>query len=218
VVVADVAVRQDVVAEQLAAAQPGAVAEHQPAMRPQHRDVVGDRLGVAGPDADIDEGDAVAAGALEMIGRHLRQPGGPRRLGLVARADDDIAGLDEGDGAAVAGHLGPADGDELVDVALVVGQQHEFLEMLGRGAGVVVEPCHRVVDPLGGEEGERPRRVGPGLVGAVGDGVVGGAEVGQREEALQRPQIRLGDVGDALLDDEGQRDLAVARPTTTATP
>ena len=46
-VVAHIAVREHVVAEQLAAPQAGAMAEHQPAMRAQHREVVGDGLGVA---------------------------------------------------------------------------------------------------------------------------------------------------------------------------
>ena len=72
-VVAHIGVGQHVVAEQLAPAQAGAMAEHQPAMRAQHRDVVGDRLGVARADADIDQRDAVAVGAHQMIGRHLRQ-------------------------------------------------------------------------------------------------------------------------------------------------
>ena len=62
VVLAHIGVRQHVVAERLAVAQPGAVAEHQPGMRPQHRDMVGDGLGVGRADADIDHGDAAMAG------------------------------------------------------------------------------------------------------------------------------------------------------------
>ena len=58
VVLAHIAVGQHVVAELLGVAQAGAVAEHQPGMRPQHGDVVGDGLGVGRADADVDHGDA----------------------------------------------------------------------------------------------------------------------------------------------------------------
>ena len=49
VVLAHIAVGEHVVAERLRVAQAGAVAEHQPGMRPQHRDVVGDVLALDGP-------------------------------------------------------------------------------------------------------------------------------------------------------------------------
>ena len=47
------------------------MADHQPAMRAQHRDVVGDVLGVGGADADVDEADAAPVLAHDVIGRHL---------------------------------------------------------------------------------------------------------------------------------------------------
>ena len=95
-VVADIAVREDVVAEELAAAQPRAVAEHEPAMRAEHRKVVGDGLGVGRTDADVDEGDAVAVWPRQVVGGHLREIGGRRGFrssgGLGALPPDDIAG------------------------------------------------------------------------------------------------------------------------------
>jgi hypothetical protein len=59
-VFAHVGVGQHVVAQLLAVAQAGAVAQHQPGVRPQHGDVVGDGLGVGRAHADVDHGDAAA--------------------------------------------------------------------------------------------------------------------------------------------------------------
>ena len=55
-VAAQIAVRQHVVADGLRLPQAAAMADHQPAMRPQHRQVVGDVLGVGRADADVDHG------------------------------------------------------------------------------------------------------------------------------------------------------------------
>jgi hypothetical protein len=62
-VLAHIGVRQNVVAQFLAVPQSGAMAQHDPGMRAQHGDMVGDRLGVGGPDADVDHGDAAPAAA-----------------------------------------------------------------------------------------------------------------------------------------------------------
>ena len=83
-VLAHVAVRQHVVAELLRVAQAGAVAEHHPGVRAQHRDVVGDGLGVGRADADVDHRDAAAVRPHQVVGRHLRQPR-RRAAQLVAR-------------------------------------------------------------------------------------------------------------------------------------
>ena len=150
---------------------------------------------------------------LQVVGRHLRQVARRLRLraagGARRRREHHVARRDEA-GIAVLADQVAAERDELVDVALVVGEQHEVLEMLGRRAGVVLQAGERIIDALGGEERERPRLAGRRDEGAVGDGIVGGGEVGQREMRLQRAQVRLGDVGDALLDDEGERDRPVA--------
>ena len=88
--------RQHIVADGLRLPQPAAMSDHQPAMRAQHREVIGDGLGVRRPDADVDEGDAVfAIGGAQVIGRHLEPvPGRGRdpRLGRdrVVAAPDDV--------------------------------------------------------------------------------------------------------------------------------
>jgi hypothetical protein len=135
-VFAHIGVGQHVVAQLLAVAQAGAVAQHHPGVRAQHGDVVGDGLGVGRAHADVDHGDAAAVGAHQVVGRHLRQA--RRRAPLVAArrqadaARDHVAGLDEGDVFAVRlGHFGVAQADEFVDVELVVGEQHEVLETSG---------------------------------------------------------------------------------------
>jgi hypothetical protein len=58
--------------------------EHHPGVRAQHRDVVGDGLGIGRADADVDHRDAGAVAAHQVVGRHLRQA---RRRGaeFVAR-------------------------------------------------------------------------------------------------------------------------------------
>ena len=67
-----VGVRQHIVADGLRLPQAAAMADHQPAMRAQHGEMVGRRLGVGGADADIDDGDAAAAvAAQQVVGRHL---------------------------------------------------------------------------------------------------------------------------------------------------
>ena len=60
VVLANVTMRKHVVAELLRVAQARAVAEHQPCVRPQHRDMVGDVAGIRRAGADIDNGDTAA--------------------------------------------------------------------------------------------------------------------------------------------------------------
>ena len=105
-VLAHIGVGKHVVAEFLAASEARAVTEHQPGLRAQHRDMVGDRLGVGWADADIDERNAGMIRALQMVGRHLRQAG--RWHGFACRKSqkrimrDEIAGLDETRIAAIA--------------------------------------------------------------------------------------------------------------------
>ena len=60
-IVAQISVGEDVIADRLARPQATAMADHQPHFRAQHRDVIAHGLGVRRPDADIDEGDAGAA-------------------------------------------------------------------------------------------------------------------------------------------------------------
>ena len=150
-------------------------------------------LAFAGPIADVDHRHPTAVRTDQVVGRHLRQAR-RRGAGRIARLDcaartpgDDVARLDEGVVlAAGIGHQRLAEGDEFVDVELVVGEQHEVLEVLGRGAGVVAQPVQRIVDPRCGEQRQRPRLAGRRLVRAVGDAVVHRREVGQVVEVAHR--------------------------------
>ncbi len=162
VVAPQIGVREHIVADHLRLPQAGAMADHQPAMRPQDRDVVGDGLGVRGPDADVDETDPAPVGAHAMIGGHLEpMPGdgaGPR-LGLGRRdrrVDDDIARQNDLLDARSGVQLLQAPLDELVDIAVVVGEQHPRLHRPPVGAGIVHEAAQRIIDPRRVEQGERP--------------------------------------------------------------
>ena len=167
------------------------MAEHQPGMRPQHGDVVGDVAGVGRAGADVDHGDAAIVRLDQMKGRHLRHALG-RRSPVVASAEasiarDHIAGLDEGVEAGwPERHVLAAQSREGIDIELVVREDHEILEVLRIGAGVVVEPVQRIVDPRGTEQGKRFGRAGRQLQRAVGDRVVHGGEIGRVEHVAQR--------------------------------
>ena len=194
VILAHVAVGKDIVAELLRVPQARTVPEHQPGMRSQHRDVVGDVAGVGRAGADVDHGDAAIAGLDQMKGRHLRHALGGNAGRASARtrvARDHIAGLDEGVGARLTrGHALAAQAREGVDIELVVREDHEVLEVLRIGAGVVVEPVQRIVDARGAKQGERLGRAGRQLQRAVGDRVVHGGEIGRVEDVAQRPVDR----------------------------
>ena len=98
---------------------------------------------------------------------------------------------------------------ELVDVELVVGEQHEVLEMVRAGRRVVRQPVQRIVDPLRGERRQRQRLAGDRLERAVGDVVVGAVEIRHVEHVAQRPLDAVGhgrvDIG-AFEEGEVQRD------------
>jgi hypothetical protein len=64
VVVAQIGVGQDIVADGLRGTQAAAVADHQPGVRPGHGQVVADGLGVGRADADVDQGDPRPPGAV----------------------------------------------------------------------------------------------------------------------------------------------------------
>ena len=185
-VFAHIGMGQHVVAQLLRGAQARAVAQHQPGVRAQHGNVVGDGLGVGGTHADVDHGDAAVALAHQVVARHLRQTRRCLAQGVhVLRrethaARDHVARLDKGDVFAVRVlHLGAAQCDEFVDVKLVIGEQHIVLKPMRRGAGVVAQALQRIVDARRGEQRERPAFGGRGLVRAVGNPVVHGGQVRQ---------------------------------------
>src|SRR5579871_1535252 len=97
-VLANIAMREYVVAEPLRVPQAGAMPDHQPGMRPQHSDMIGDIARVRRTGADVDERNAPIAGLDEMKGRHLRHAFWRASAGAAAKpriARDDIAGRDE---------------------------------------------------------------------------------------------------------------------------
>ena len=98
-VLAQIGVGQHVVADRLRLPQARAMADHQPAMRPQHRDMVGDVLGVGGADADVDQADAAAVRAQRRgrraSGSGARATAAAQRLRFLRRrrrVDHDVAG------------------------------------------------------------------------------------------------------------------------------
>ena len=141
-----VAVGQHVVAKLLTVAQTRAVAQHDPRMRAQHGDVVGDVFGIRRADADVDHGDAALVGAQQVVGRHLRQAWRryahvvARRGGQTGASGHHIAGFYKSH--VLAGrvcHGFMADPYKFINIKLVVGEQHIVLEPVGRGAGVVAQ-------------------------------------------------------------------------------
>ena len=183
---AHVGVGQHIVPQALAVAQPCAVAQHHPGMRAQHGNVVGDGFGIGRADANVHHGDAAAVGAHQVVGRHLRQT---RRRGAQAidglwcqtrAAGHHVAGLDKSDVLAVClGHFGVAQANELVDIKLVVGEQHIVLEPLGCRAGVVAQAVQRVVNARCGKQRQGQRATGLWVPGAIGNAVIHGGQVWQ---------------------------------------
>ena len=182
---AHVGVGKDVVAQPLGAAQAGTMAEHQPGMRAQDGDMIGDGFGVAGADADIDQRDALPVGSSEMVGGHLRQAReGGAAGGLIREAGvgrDDIARFDQEFVVAALADFLLGVVDELVDVALVVGEEDEALEVIGLGGGVMRQAVQREIDTLGGEQREREGVAGLGGVGVVGDRIIDAARSGNKK-------------------------------------
>ena len=155
-----------------------------------------------------------------MIGRHLEAvpgDGGGARLRLRRAADESMTTLpgrttfcDARSGV----QLLQAPAHELVDVAVIVGQQHPGLHRPPVGAGVVDEAAQRVVDAQRVEQGERP--LGADVELAVGDLVadrrqrgggkvareLGGVGAAARQFVAALEHIRVGDLlrADADLD------------------
>jgi RNase P protein component len=159
----------------------------------QHGHMVGDVLGIGRTDADVDHRDATAIVTQQVVAGHLRQP---QRLGteFVARlrvqadtAGHHIAGFDKCNIFAVTVlHRGAAQAYKLIDIELVVGEQHEVLEVLRRGSRVVAQPVQRVVDPRRGEQGQRFGVAITRFVCAVGDAVVHRGQVRQVERVAHQ--------------------------------
>ena len=126
-VVAHIGGRQHQVSDFLVVAQAGTVPDHQHQVRPEHGEMIGDRLGVGRADSDVHHRQADAAGKHVMPGGHL--------AALRIRAD----GIRQGSA-------------EFLYVPGVVGEQHVPLERLRRGPGVVLQPVDRQGHPLRPEQ------------------------------------------------------------------
>ena len=68
--------------------------------------------------------------------------------------------------------------DKFVDIALIVGEQDERLEMLGIGRAIMADPVQRIVDPLGREQGQRRGFLALENLAAVDDIVIGLDQIG----------------------------------------
>ena len=130
--------------------------------------------------------------AHEVIGRHLEAvPGRGRRsaprppLAASPRVDDRRrpAGPAARTTLPVAPVCVQAPAHELVDVAVIVGQQDPGLDVAPVGAGVVHQAAQRVIDAHGVEQRERALGVGRLSNSAVGDLVADHREQRRREIA-----------------------------------
>src|SRR4030095_15003782 len=114
--------RRHIVAYPLSRTKAAAMADHQPDFRPEHRDMIADRLCVRRSDPDVDEGDARAALRDQMIGRHLvTAPIAGRDLrfgvGQISALIMASGNRKRRVGAAFATELRNSEADELVPVA-----------------------------------------------------------------------------------------------------
>ena len=190
-VAAHIGVGQHVVTDGLRLTQAAAVADHQPAMRAQHGQVVGDVLGVGRTDADVDQGDAVAVIGLQVIGRHLVAVPDhvlDDRLHLAfghATLDHHVARQHHAAEARVAHQHVQAVADELVDVTVIVGQQDPRLHMAPVTAGVVLDALEREVGARCVEQCQRQWVDVLPVVQTIGGAVGGGGQIGAGEYPCQ---------------------------------
>nr|GFA34314.1 hypothetical protein [Tanacetum cinerariifolium] len=147
-----------------------AVPDHQPAMRTQHGEVISDVLGVGRTNADVDQRHAMAVFGNQVVSRHLitvPDHAGDDGLGFAvihALVDDDVARQDHLHETRIIAQFFQPMNDELVNVAVVVGQQNPRLDVAPVAAGVVHQTAQREIDTGGVEQRER-QRIGIGPVG-----------------------------------------------------
>ena len=175
---------QHIVADPLGIAQPAAVADHQPGLGPQHCQVIADRLGIGRADPDVDQGDPQTIVADQVIGWHLMPPPGRVRqlgAGIVGRrVEIEPARAGQRDIAFLAQLLaGPV--NKLIDIAVIVGEQHELLEMFDRGPGVVRQPGQAEIGAQPVEQRQRDRVFGAGKLDPVGQLIADQREFGGRK-------------------------------------
>ena len=136
--------------------------------------------------------------------------GGDLRFGVgeFARLVERAGDRQRGEARILAPQRVDRDRDELVDIADIVGEQHEMLEMLGRRSGIMPQPRQAEIGARPVEQGERARLVGRADPDAVGDLVAEMDELVGREEARQFGGADVADLDAAILDHISVRDFA----------
>ena len=181
-VVAQIGVRQHIVADALGRAQAAAMADHQPRFGAEYRKVIGNRLGVGRADADIDQTDSLTARCYQVIGRHLVPPPGAvgDQLGRVrARSLGIQPARARQCGIAPLTDLTRCPANEFIDIAMVVGEQYEFLEMLGRRTGIMPQPCQTEIGAQRIEQRQRACLAGVVPQRAVGQLITDERQLGR---------------------------------------
>ena len=183
---------QHVIADGLRLTQAATVTDHQPAVRAQNGQVVGDVFRVGGADADIDQGHAMAIVGLQVVGRHLvAMPHHARSDGLgfavVHRLfDDHVARHYHAHKTRVIAQLLKAVKDKLVNITVIVGQQDPRLHMAPVAAGVMHQPAQGKIDPRRIEQRQRQRIGVLPIVQAISNAISGSGQVGAGEHSHQR--------------------------------
>ena len=141
-------------------AKTAAMPHHQPNLRAQHRQVIGNRLGVGWPHADIHQRYPCAIGRPQMVSRHLEAPPG-RAVNrcpamLIRLRNLQPSGHGKRSIAALPAQLLQRPVTERVHIAVIVREQHIMLEMLHRRAGIMLQPLQREIHPLRIKKGQRP--------------------------------------------------------------
>lgn len=126
------------------------MADHQPGVRPQYRQMVADGFGVGRPDADVHQRNAAPFARDQMVGRHLMIF--PRQVRYRLLRIVGVGGDQRAAGARQRliragwiGNLVAGPAYKLIDVTGVVGEQHKRLEVFGTGAGVVAQARQREI-------------------------------------------------------------------------
>ncbi len=109
---------------------------------------------------------------------------GQQRVGIVAGLDHHAARPRDRGVTAARAELAARPADELVDVAVIVGEQDILLDVLGRRAGVVAEAGEREIGAQRVEQRQRARIVGRDPQ-AVGDLVADVRQLGGGEMARE---------------------------------
>jgi hypothetical protein len=131
-------------------------------------------LAFDGP-TDVDEGHTLAVGRDEVIGRHLEplplacRDGYFCLSGSVAAPDLAAARQHYQLVGVVRAQPAQSPTHELIDIAVVVGQQYPVLHVAPIATGVVHEAVQREIDTNGIEQRERPRSALGGRPLAVHD-------------------------------------------------